>query len=260
MENQDTPASEPFEDIEIKHRSLHTKLKQHLKKLMLDIARSDISSHFIGYIFEHFSNVLPVKSLVQNKYIVAFEHPYPFWDKHFLIVPKKKIASFQTLDFNDSTQQTIFVHIFIAAQQLVSQLQLRSPLSLSVNNGKYQDVGQMHFHLASGDIKTHGSTSNEEYQPVGGEPLYFDNICSVSSNLKPQREIDFIVSIKNSSQVASFSDFDFVKNEDVITHTLKAVQSFLNQIEVETFTLALNESDINNSKVLLLRILSGKKV
>jgi len=67
---------------------------------------------------------------------------------HILLVPKKELASLADLTPDDDA---FLVELFQAVQSLVAELDMEGPgYRLIVNGGGYQDVPQLHFHLASG--------------------------------------------------------------------------------------------------------------
>ena len=94
------------------------------------------------------SKILPVKKVYEDKKVLAFWHPKPFWEKHIVIVPKKKISNLY--EAKDDDFETIS-HICKTASKLVNDLDLK-PLGyrLITNGGKYQKVKYLHFHLGAG--------------------------------------------------------------------------------------------------------------
>lgn len=76
--------------------------------------------------------------------MVAFYHPRPSYPVHVLLVPKRAVKSL--LDLR-SDQLEIVADTVTLAQRLVRELELEGGYRLIVNGGRFQDVGQLHFHL-----------------------------------------------------------------------------------------------------------------
>lgn len=90
---------------------------------------------------------MPLDKLRDTELVVAFHHPKPSHKIHILIVPKREIPSFTSLQPADFP---IIHEIVRVAQELVNELGLlEKGYRLIVNGGAYQDVAQMHYHLIS---------------------------------------------------------------------------------------------------------------
>jgi diadenosine tetraphosphate (Ap4A) HIT family hydrolase len=237
-------------------------IKQSLKKVLFSIARSTVAGNFIGFAFENLSNIIPLNKLVSNDKIVVFEHPSHFWEEHFLVVPKKSIRRFLDINFEESTQANAILDIFPTTQVLVREnhiLEQNGNFALLVNGGAYQDVPQIHFHLAAGKAKCGIGFIPNNYKPQEGKIILQNNNCTIAQNANPEREIDYIV-VPNVPVINSFSGVDFSDNSSVILKTLATVQNFLQQLELPAFTILTTESDIQNSGKFNIRIVSGKRI
>jgi histidine triad (HIT) family protein len=119
-----------------------------LSRTLFCLARSPLAHHLIGWSFAHMSFALPVQRLYETSTLLAFYHPKPSYPIHILLVPKKSVASLETLDPVDTPFLT---DLYQTVQRLVTQLNLTATgYRLIVNGGPYQDVPQLHFHLISG--------------------------------------------------------------------------------------------------------------
>ncbi|MDX1920702.1 MAG: histidine triad nucleotide-binding protein [Candidatus Caenarcaniphilales bacterium] len=81
---------------------------------------------------------------------IAFKDINPVAPKHFLVVPKKRIASIQTVSGND---MHLFSHIFSVIQKLAIQENLvEKGYRVVTNIGEYggQTVDHLHFHVIGG--------------------------------------------------------------------------------------------------------------
>ena len=123
------------------------RIKSIAAKILFVIARSKIGDAIIGRSFAYLTPLLPVNRLYETETVIAFHHPRPSHTVHILIVPKRSIKTVLDIDESD---MPLFRDVVLAAQHLVRELQLQETgYRLMVNGGKYQDVGQVHFHLVS---------------------------------------------------------------------------------------------------------------
>lgn len=129
-----------------------------LSRILFLLARSDIAGPMVRWGFGHLAWLLPVKRVATTPSITAFYHPKPAWETHILLVPKVGISSLVTLD---RAQEPIILNILLLAHKLGQGLRGakrgNGALCLIVNGGAYQDVGQVHFHLAAGSGVQHYS-------------------------------------------------------------------------------------------------------
>lgn len=101
----------------------------------------------IGWIFEHWGSLLPVKRLSETDRLLAFYHPRPAYPLHILIVPKRSIPGLEALSPADNQ---LLIEVIQMARQLATQLGFNQDgWSLVINAGDYQTISQLHFHLIS---------------------------------------------------------------------------------------------------------------
>jgi len=110
------------------------------------MAKTPLGDYIVGTTFESLSNALPVKRVYENKLIIAFWHPRPFWEKHIVIVPKKKIKNIASIKNDD---QALINEVFVSVKDIVQKLGW-TEYTLLVNGGNRQEINQIHFHLCSG--------------------------------------------------------------------------------------------------------------
>lgn len=91
--------------------------------------------------------ILPINKVYEDKQVLAFWHPKPFWEKHIVIVPKKKISVLAEASGEDFL---VMGHICAVAAKLVKDLEFDDGYRLITNGGQYQKVKYLHFHLAAG--------------------------------------------------------------------------------------------------------------
>lgn len=121
-----------------------------MKRILFFVARWQLIGFLIGWMFEHMSNLLPVKRILETDYYIVFEHPKPTYQLHFLIIPKKIIPDFSAVDGNS----VVWKMLPDIVGDLVKQYCLEDKgYRLITNVGEYQDVSQLHFHLVAGEIR-----------------------------------------------------------------------------------------------------------
>jgi histidine triad (HIT) family protein len=116
--------------------------------LLFRIARTSVGRILTGWLFAHMSFAIPVQRLRETKSLVAFHHPKPSYPIHILIVAKRAISTLLAMTPADND---FILDLIPTVQSLVTEFQLeQAGYRLIVNGGHYQDVGQLHFHLVSG--------------------------------------------------------------------------------------------------------------
>jgi histidine triad (HIT) family protein len=99
--------------------------------------------------FSRLSMLLPVRRVAETSTVIVFEHPAPSWNPHLLLVPKRPIRSFLHLRRADVA---LFGEMLGLAFATATRLDLYGKgFAVMVNGGSYQDVAQVHLHLAGLD-------------------------------------------------------------------------------------------------------------
>jgi histidine triad (HIT) family protein len=125
-----------------------------LIRLIIRLARTRPGRFLVGWIFAHMSQLLPLDRLAETGTLVAFRHPQPAYPFHALIVPKKQVASLESLD---PAESAFLTDLYSTVQALVKRFDLGTGgYRLIVNGGKFQDFPQLHFHLISDHQITKG--------------------------------------------------------------------------------------------------------
>lgn len=92
---------------------------------------------------------LPVRRVGQTGGVLAFDHPAPSWRPHMLLVPKRAIRSLLDARAADAP---LIGEIMRLALAIAERRGLADQgFALFVNGGEYQDVPQLHVHLAGLD-------------------------------------------------------------------------------------------------------------
>ncbi len=230
---------------------------QFFRKKLFQVARSDFAGAFIGFGFEYLSALIPVKKIVNNSKVIAFDHPSPYWEEHILLIPKKSIRSIGELKLDDNNTIQILSEIFSSVQDIIRDYQFEN-YTLMVNGGSYQDVPQIHFHLGSGTAKNTKDSTDSEYKPQYGEILFQGQNVSVCTNLSPQRETDILFVLENCQ---NFLEVDFRNNlnQEVIRDLFSQVQRLFGGLNLKAYSLQFKSSDNKENTNLTFRFISGAR-
>ncbi len=93
---------------------------------------------------------IPVQVVYENDLVFVFPTNEPAAETHLLVLPKKHVANFMSLDSSD-----IWDAMRQAVQQLISDRNLDSAYRLIFNGGSYQHIPHLHWHLTSGKLTGH---------------------------------------------------------------------------------------------------------
>jgi histidine triad (HIT) family protein len=98
-------------------------------------------------IFEKILNKeIPAKVVFEDETVLAFEDINPQAPVHVLVIPKKKIVSFDELDGQDTEYVGKY---FQAVSKVAQQLELKQGYRVVFNNGEHgqQTVEYIHAHI-----------------------------------------------------------------------------------------------------------------
>lgn len=118
-----------------------------LSRNLFTLSRSGFVAPVVRLGFARFSWLLPVRRVLSTSELLAFHHPRPSWETHILIVPKRGIAGLLAIGEREAPYLSAML---MAAGEIAPSLN-RESLSLVLNGGAWQDVGQLHAHLIAGD-------------------------------------------------------------------------------------------------------------
>lgn len=92
---------------------------------------------------------IELKKEYESENVLAFHHTKPHWPVHIVVVPKKHIASFTSLDTEDAE---ILPELIEVLKQIASKVEKEHGAARIVTNlGEYQDSKHLHFHVGSGE-------------------------------------------------------------------------------------------------------------
>ena len=218
---------------------------ERLKKTLFKLARSNASGLFIGFAFENLSNLIPVDKIAENDKVLVFYHPVKHWEKHVLIVPKKAIRNFLSFDLNRDTDRDTIMTVFEMATHVAREQEMEK-YTILVNGGDYQDVPQVHFHLASGKDK--------QGNPLGEEMILDDNASIIfeSKQTKVQKASDpngkEHLILYPKIKVATIRDLDLndETTQSIILDSIRTAQEMVHQLNPKGYTLLTNQGGEKN--------------
>jgi len=227
------------------------------KQLLLGIARNSILSFFIGNFFQYLSFLLPVERLYENKNMMIFYHPQPFWQFHCLAVPKKKIPSFRKLDLSTNAGCNLIQDIFQSLRKIAMESNLHD-YKIMVNGGNYQDVPQIHFHLGSGNVNdkqdfkyTWQNSNNKAHQKQYKSAILYP--CP-----NPQRETHFIITTKDTPFFPKI-DFGNQKHVNSLIDILSLAQITISANSFNAYSLITEIVSDSPDPKLCFHLVSGQR-
>jgi histidine triad (HIT) family protein len=92
---------------------------------------------------------IPAKIIYEDDRCLAFHDVAPQAPTHVLVIPKKEIASLESIRNEDAD---LIAHLILVIRDLAKQLNLGSGYRVVINNGRDggQSVDHLHFHLLGG--------------------------------------------------------------------------------------------------------------
>lgn len=94
------------------------------------------------------SGKLEVSIVFESEHVLAYEHTRPFWETHIVVVPKRHISSFLTLNFSDSAFLAELMDVIKHVAESV--VKKTGAARILTNLGVYQESKHLHFHIYSG--------------------------------------------------------------------------------------------------------------
>ncbi len=231
-----------------------------LKQFLFKIARSRLSAHFIGFAFQHFSALMPLKRHFENTLVIVFSHPKPCFDLNLLVVPKKRIPAFSSLQLDKPEDRLSALSIFETARTTASQKSL-SCFTLMINGGRYQEVPQLHLHLIQGSKEDPLRLGIEEpASPPADAGNLSASLVSAYPHPRPARAFHYVVSAGHALPELHLLDFSKPAQTALLIDCYVYAQSIISEFSLSAYTLAIRVNTTNPGKGLILHILSGDRL
>ena len=227
----------------------------HLRELLFRIARGRLASLFIGAAFEHASTLMPLDRVYDDRFTVIFHHPRPSWGTHLLAVPKRRIPSFAGLQLQDPHIALVVLSLFEGLQRVLVARSLQDA-SVMVNGGVYQDVPQIHFHIAR--------DAAEGKQPpacAAGHPPpsliadYQDAVAFFHPD--PTRDVHVVLTTRaDIPPLPTWDPHQSVQRQGLVNMLILA-QQVVAALALDRYTLVVNDGPCIGSGRLTFQIVSG---
>ena len=98
------------------------------------------------YCDEALSGRTPIKKVFESDSVLAFHHTRPFYPVHVVVIPKKHVDSFLTVD-----DELLLELLGVVRSVAASVLQEHGACRILTNLGDYQESKHLHWHVASGN-------------------------------------------------------------------------------------------------------------
>ncbi len=92
---------------------------------------------------------IPARIIYEDDRCLAFHDVAPQAPTHVLVIPKKEIASLESIGDEDAD---LLAHLLLVIRDLAKELNLGGGYRVVINNGRDggQSVDHLHFHLLGG--------------------------------------------------------------------------------------------------------------
>ena len=91
---------------------------------------------------------VPLDVVHEDEQVLAYHHTRPFWQVHIVVVPKRHIASFTTVEAEDEPDVRALLSVVQRVAQRVEDE--HGAAAVLTNLGRYQDSKHLHVHVHSG--------------------------------------------------------------------------------------------------------------
>jgi len=231
-----------------------------LRKFLFFIAKSRFSSIFIGLTFEYLTALMPVREKSDNNFALIFAHPSPFWETHYLIVPKKRIPSFIAVNLSDKESLEYIVNIFSLAHFWTTKKGVEE-YSLLVNGGHYQEVPQMHFHLYHGQSRDGVMWGIDKYEPPSDESEIQEHLNAFAyPKPHPNREFHYIISSNLPEVDMGSAQTDLDTFRSTLADILEMAQMIIVQRHLEEYSVLTSISPNSENIGLVFHLVSGSRI
>ena len=208
----------------------YTKDKVMIRKQLFRLARSRFSAVFIGWAFAHFSWLMPVQRRAETADFIIFRHPVPFWERHWLLVPKRAVPNLLTLDLQTAVSQRLLFAM------LRGMSQLHDIETILVNGGDYQDVPQLHFHLAAGAAKN-GSQLGQTAGATPAKPARRLGLAHAYPHPQPAREFHWMLVSETTVSPFTHLVLEQPETSTALLDLFRLAQQLVQQHQLSAYTL-----------------------
>lgn len=201
---------------------------------------------------------MPIRRLFEDRSLVVFVHPAPFWEVHYLIVPKRRIPSFMSVDMTEPAESNRILLVLQSAQAVARASGLTA-YSLLVNGGAYQDVPQLHFHVASGGRLDGRAMFDEKNMPrIEDGRGRRKGSAMLLEHPEPSRQIHYLITATDATPPMHRIDFFDPVQRQTLTDIVMLAQHMVAGMSLDRFTLLSNVYDEDTTEHLQFHLVSGE--
>lgn len=227
-----------------------------MKKALFKLARSPIAGSFIGFAFAHLTALMPLSRLYEDADCILFLHPVPYWETHWLGVPKARIGRF--LDVHSANDWCCILAILRSLSQLRATHNIEQSTTL-VNGGIYQDVPQLHFHLAQGATKHGDAWRGQSYfEAEDGADVVRLNEVVAWRNRQAERAFSWQISAENTAALHNIN-WENSAETNTLIDLLKLSQQLVDKEQPHGWTLQFHHDKANPDRRLIAHLVGEFK-
>lgn len=117
-----------------------------LGRYLFKLSKTPVGGFFVGFGFQFFSWLIPVKRMPSDPKCLVFPHVRPVAKNHILAVPKKRISNLSVLFHPENLEMRAAISKSLSQLMKDQNLSHAGDSFLIANGKEFQDVMQVHFH------------------------------------------------------------------------------------------------------------------
>jgi diadenosine tetraphosphate (Ap4A) HIT family hydrolase len=117
-----------------------------LGRYLFNLSKTPIGGFFVGFGFQYFSSLIPVRKMELDPNCVVFPHVRPITENHILVIPKRRISTLSVLFRPQNLDMRTAISRSLTKLIKDDKLSKTGNCFLIANGKQYQDVMQVHFH------------------------------------------------------------------------------------------------------------------
>ena len=101
------------------------------------------------YCDEVLSGHTEVRVVMETANVLAYHHTRPFWPEHIVVIPKKHVGSFLTIQNEDAP---LLLELFAVIREVATTVvATHGACRVLTNLGDYQESKHLHWHVCAGE-------------------------------------------------------------------------------------------------------------
>lgn len=222
-----------------------------VKQWLFRLAKSRGMGKAVGCAFRLCPWAIPGKKLYCSKRILAMEHPRPAYPHHVIISPRKHIADLMAL--GQEKNGIYGTELWKAVTHLAAQYAAyHGGFTLVANGGTRQEVGQVHFHLYTGQEPVNDAV--QEMQEAGE---YSSDLIRVYRPSKPEYDLHLLL----LPNIQSLGSEQTTPSVDLLAAALQLLPRLAGSYPLEEngYSLICQHRQGNDLQQPTFHLISGKR-